>query len=150
MHGTKILAVGSLVATVGCAQSQTTVLPSYQLDNGRRLQDVVSVAADPSGGAPSVTALTTYDISGHTTHVVARNAGSSPGVGVAVASGLGAAAGGALAGVATAAILHELDDNGTTVNASYATAGNTATNGDAGDIDAVTAGNLGGGSSISN
>ena len=76
----------------GCADTQTRVLPAYALANGRVHQDVVTVAADGSGGAPVITSLTTYDVSSRRQSVViARESASAPGVGLAMASGLGGA-----------------------------------------------------------
>lgn len=128
------------LALAGCAETQTTVLPAYQLANGQVLQDVVSVAAHKSGGAPVVTALTTYDVTipGRTA-VLARESASAPGVGLEMASGLGSAALTSAAILGSAAILDDQANGDTVVNASYATSGNTATGGgDAGDIDALT------------
>ncbi|PHP28655.1 hypothetical protein [Limimaricola cinnabarinus] len=137
----RMLTAVALVLMTGCAEMRTTALPAYQLANGRVLQDVVTVAADGSGGAPVLTALTTYDVSdpGQTV-VIARESASSPGVGTAMASGLGGAALTSAAILGSAVILDEGNGGDTVVNASYATAGNTATGGgDAGDVDALTA-----------
>ncbi|EKE43274.1 hypothetical protein OCGS_2611 [Oceaniovalibus guishaninsula JLT2003] len=125
-----------------CAETGTTVLPPYQLANGRMLQDVVSVASDPSGGAPVITSLTTFDVgASEGVRVIARDTASSPGVGQSLAKGLGSAAISTAAIVVAAEVANNNDDRGTTVNASYATSGNTATGGgDAGDIDALTVG----------
>lgn len=136
----KMLMAPALLLATACAETATTALPAYQLANGRLLQDVVTVAADPSGGAPVLTALTTYDVSdpGQTV-VIARESASSPGVGSAMASGLGGAALTSAAILGSAVILDDGSSGDTVVNASYATAGNTATGGgDAGDIDALT------------
>ncbi|MCZ4260607.1 hypothetical protein O4G76_07100 [Limimaricola sp. G21655-S1] len=137
----KIATAVAFVLVTGCAETITTTLPAYQLANGRVLQDVVTVAADRSGGAPVLTAMTTYDVSdlGRTV-VIARETASSPGIGTAMASGLGGAALTSAAILGSAAILEDGDGGDTVVNASYATAGNTARGGgDAGDIDALTA-----------
>lgn len=137
----KMLTAVALVLVTGCAETKTTALPAYQLANGRVLQDVVTVAADGAGGAPVLTALTTYDVSdpGQTV-VIARESASAPGVGTAMASGLGGAALTSAAILGSAVILDEGSGGDTVVNASYATAGNTAMGGgDAGDIDALTA-----------
>lgn len=118
-----------------CAQSATTVLPTYTLANGQVLQDVVTTAADPSGGAPVMTALTTYDVTVQgQTAMIGRESASSLGPGLILAGAFGSAA--------VIAAVDALDDNGGSLvqNSTYATIGNTATGGgDAGDIDAVTA-----------
>lgn len=136
---------GALVAPAllaACAESGSRVLPPYQLANGQVLQDVVSVASDASGGAPVITALTTYDVNARgRTRVIARAQASAPGTGQIIAATAGRAVTTTAATVATAAILDEFDDDGgggTVVNATYSTSGNTTTNGDAGDIDAQT------------
>lgn len=136
----KMLSAAALVLVTACAETATTPLPAYRLANGRILQDVVTVAADPSGGAPVLTALTTYDVSDPgATVVIARESASAPGVGSAMASGLGGAALTSAAILGSAVILDGGNGGDTVVNASYATAGNTATGGgDAGDIDALT------------
>ena len=133
-------AAGLLTLSASCAETTTTALPAYQLANGRIVQDVVTVAADGSGGAPVITALTTYDVSEPgTTLVIARESASAPGVGLLLAS-TGAAAVTSAAVLGTALLLDEEDESATVVNASYATSGNSATGGgDAGDIDSVTA-----------
>ncbi|WP_147115148.1 hypothetical protein [Tateyamaria sp. syn59] len=150
----KVSTGASLVMVTACAETGTTALPAYQLANGRVLQDVVTVAGNQSGGAPVLTALTTYDVSepGRTV-VIARESASTPGVGTAMASGLGAAALTSAAILGSAVILNGENSGDTVVNASYATAGNTASDGgDAGDIDALTAavGDCGSGCSASN
>ena len=135
------------LAAAGCAETATRVLPPYQLANGRVLQDVVTVAADPSGGAPVVTSLTTFDVSrGGATRVVSQASASAPGTGLMVAKGLGSGA-----STLTAVLVADaIDDEGDTVNASYATSGNSATDGgNAGDIDAVT-GSVDGSGDITN
>lgn len=144
--------VAAAVLLGACASTETRVLPPYELANGRMLQDVVTVAADPAGGAPVITSLTTYDVNAtDRTVVVARESSSAPGAGLMLAAGLGSAAATSAAILGAAAILDDDDDgrDGDIVNASYSTSGNTATNGDAGDIDAVS-GVLDGRSSISN
>lgn len=138
----RIISAVGLVALAACAETRTTALPAYQLANGRVLQDVVTVAADQSGGAPVLTALTTYDVSDPgRTIVIARESASAPGAGLGMASGFGSAAITSAAILGSAAILDETGgDRETVVNASYATSGNTATGGgDAGDVDAITA-----------
>jgi hypothetical protein len=137
----KILPAAGLLALSACAETATTALPAYTLANGRTVQDVVTVATDGSGGAPVLTTLTTYDVSDPgETIVVARESASAPGLGLALASGFGGAAVKAAAILGAAAILDEDGEGDTVVNSSYATSGNTATDGgDAGDIDAVTA-----------
>ena len=120
-----------------CATPGTRVLPAYTLDNGAVLQDVVTIGGDPGGGAPSLTVVTTYDLSvPGTANVVSREHAAGAAIGPQVAKGLSLGlpiAGGAIG----AAALADGDDTRVT-NASYATSGNTATGGDAGDIDAVT------------
>lgn len=132
-------ALAAVVLLFGCAISQTRVLPPYALANGRVLQDVITVAADGSGRAPVITALTTYDVSKpRRAVVIARESAFAPGVGLEMASGLGSAAVTSAAILGAAAIVDDGDGNGdTVVNASYATSGNTTSNGDAGDIDAI-------------
>ena len=152
-------ALAAVLLLSGCASTQTRVLPAYALANGRVHQDVVTVAADGSGGAPVITSLTTYDVSSRRQSVViARESASAPGVGLAMASGLGGAVISSAAVLGAALILDEdgdgigdtvvntevVDENeegsgDTVVNASYATSGNTTTRGDAGDIDAISA-----------
>jgi hypothetical protein len=145
----RIVALVAPLALAACAQSNTQVLPPYQLANGQVLQDVVSVAADPSGGAPVITALTTYDVdAGGRTQVVTHAQSSAPGTGQALASGAGRVAAGVTAAVVTAAVIEEIDDDGgggTVGNSTFNTSGNTATRGDAGDIDAQTVVCLGAG-----
>lgn len=127
----------ALVAAFGlsaCAASNTQVLPAYQLANGQVLQDVVTIAADPSGGAPVITSVATYDLNSRAgARAVASASASGPGVGQTLAG----AGGRIVGGVATIAAAEALSDGGgNTVNSVIQTAGNTATNGDAGDIDA--------------
>ena len=113
------------------------MLPAYTLENGAVLQDVVSIGGDGSGGAPSLTVVTTYDLSRPgTATVVAREHAAGAAIGPQVAKGLSLGLPIA-AGAVGAAALADGDDTRIT-NASYATAGNSATGGDAGDIDAVT------------
>ena len=123
---------------VACATPGTTVLPAYTLDNGAVLQDVVTIGGDPGGGAPSLTVVTTYDLSvPGTATVVSREHAAGAAIGPQVAKGLSLGLPIA-AGAVGAAALADGDDTRVT-NTSYATAGNTATDGgDAGDIDAVT------------
>ncbi|WP_143042386.1 hypothetical protein [Citreimonas salinaria] len=136
-----------------CAESATTVLAPYQLANGRVLQDVVSVASDASGGAPVLTSLTTYDVSHAAgTVVIARESASAPGVGLAMADGLGSAAMTSAAILSASAIAAGECNGDTVVDARHGTDGNSATDGDAGDIDTITAvvGNCGSAGSASN
>ena len=113
------------------------MLPAYTLENGAVLQDVVSIGGDGSGGAPSLTVVTTYDLSRPgTATVVAREHAAGAAIGPQVAKGLSLGLPIA-AGAVGAAALADGDDTRIT-NASYATAGNSATGGDAGDSDAVT------------
>lgn len=134
----RAILIPAAFALGACAESGTKVMPPYQLANGQVLQDVVTVAADPTGGAPVVTAASTYDVS-HPgrTRMIARDSASAPGTGQILAGSMGRA----VATTATAVVLADaLDGPGdTNVNASYATSGNTAEGGgDAGDIDAQT------------
>ncbi|MEP7452692.1 hypothetical protein [Phyllobacterium sp. SB3] len=46
----------------GCASPQTTVLKPYTLSNGAVYQDVISVATNGKGTAPTITHLKTFDI----------------------------------------------------------------------------------------
>lgn len=55
-----ILAISGLSLLMGCAQPSSTVLPAYKLADGRVYQDVVSIGADGSGTAPTVTMVNTY------------------------------------------------------------------------------------------
>ena len=148
MRATAPLSLAGLMALTACAQSGSTIGDPYQLANGRVMQDVVTVAADPSGGAPVVTAVTTYDVSetGRTT-VIGRNSGSGPGLAQSITGAAVTAAG----IVGAAAVAAEASGCRSTVNASYNPRGNVATGGgDAGDIDAVTAGGCNDMLSISN
>jgi hypothetical protein len=141
MIPTRLAAPVVLLALAGCADSGTQVLPPYELANGRVLQDVVTVAADRSAGAPVITALTTYDVhAGGEARVVSHASASAPGTGQLIAAGLGQVGTGVTAAVIADAILDDDDDDGggTMVSSVYNTSGNTADGGDAGDIDAVT------------
>lgn len=60
-----ILAISGLSLLMGCAQPNTTVLPAYKLADGRVYQDVVSIGADGSGAAPTVTKVNTYALGAH-------------------------------------------------------------------------------------
>jgi hypothetical protein len=138
----RLWAALALVTLSACAAPGTQVLPPYQLANGQTMQDVVTVAADPSGGAPVITALTTYDVGRRgTTRVIARESASAPGPGQLIAAGAGQAV---IAGATVLAVDAITDGDGTevtggsgtTVNATFNTSGNSATDGgDAGDID---------------
>lgn len=138
---TVIYPLAGVMVLTACAETGTTTLPTYRLANGRVLQDVATVATDEAGGAPVLTVITTYDVSDPgKTVVIARESASAPGVGLALASGLGGAAVTSAAILGAAVILDDHNGGGDVVNASYATSGNTATGGgDAGDIDAITA-----------
>lgn len=132
----------ALLALSGCTKSSSTPGSPYELANGRVMQDVVTVAADPSGGAPVVTSVTTYDVSerGRTT-VIGSASGSGPGLAQAV---VGAAVS-SVGLVGAAAIAANANGCRSTVNASYVTNNNSAAGGgDVGDVDAVTAGGCNG------
>jgi hypothetical protein len=82
-----------------------------------------------------VTSLVTYDVARPgQARVVAHATASAPGTGQFIAAGLARAATGAAVAAALNGGLGA--GSGTTVNANLTTSGNTATNGDAGDIDA--------------
>ncbi len=131
-----MLCMGTTLA--GCATSGTRVLPSYTLENGARLQDVVTTAGDPNGAAPTVVAVTTYDITTPgVVAMVARDQATGKALGPAIAT---AVAGGVALGVPLIAAAAIRDADKTLVQStSYNTSGNVAYGGgDAGDIDAAT------------
>ncbi len=117
-----------------CTTPHTTVLPAYTLENGAVLQDVVTVGGDPDGGAPSLTTVTTYDLSEPgAVAVVSREHAAGAAIGPQVAKGLSLGVPIAVGAIAAG------DDETRITNTSYQTSGNVAYDGgDAGDIDAVT------------
>jgi hypothetical protein len=93
------------VTVAGCTTSRTHLLPSYVLDNGQRLQDVVTVAGDSTGDAPSLTVVKTYDVSSAgQTVLVSHDTASAPSVGTVIAGGIAGAIPHAAAAVGIAAI----------------------------------------------
>ncbi|TPN57458.1 MULTISPECIES: hypothetical protein [unclassified Mesorhizobium] len=98
-----ILALLAIVA--GCAVSGTQVLSPYQLADGTKLQDVVTIGADKSGAAPVVTHVKTFRIGGKGgATLVADGTGSGPGmstvvVGATVAGVTGGVTGGLIANI---------------------------------------------------
>lgn len=101
------------LAVAGCATtSKTEVLPSYTLDNGQRLQDVVTVASEEEGAAPVITVVKTFDVSHSDTVLVSHDSASQPGMGVVVAGALAGSVPTAAAIVGAAAI--EDDDGDST------------------------------------
>jgi hypothetical protein len=97
--------MGVAVAVAGCTTSRTHLLPSYVLDNGQRLQDVVTVAGDSTGDAPSLTVVKTYDVSSAgQTVLVSHDTASAPSVGTVIAGGVAGAIPHAAAAVGIAAI----------------------------------------------
>ena len=112
------------------------MLPPYTLANGSQLQDVVTVAGDPKGGAPSLTVVTTYDVSrkDYTTMLSREFAAGEP-IGPEIAKGLALGVPIAIGAIGAAAVRGE--DKSFVQQTSYTTKGNISYNGDAGDIDAA-------------
>jgi hypothetical protein len=92
---------------VACAKAETNVLKPYQLAEGTRFQDVVTIGADTSGTAPVVTHVKTFRLDGKKgAEVVADGVGSGPSLGTvatgaAIAGITGGVAGGLLIANAT-------------------------------------------------
>lgn len=134
----KLIPLVAACATMsaGCATTGTRVLAPYQLANGAQLQDVVTIAGDPGGGAASITAVSTYDVSRPGQAVlVARDHAAERAIGALVAGGFAAGIPIA-AGVVGAAAIRGADRK-LIQSTSYSTSGNISYGGDAGDIDAA-------------
>ena len=127
-----------LLLLAACATSETQVLPAYTLENGAMLQDVVTIGGDRQGGAPSLTAVTTYDIgTPGVAKVISREHAAGAAIGPQIAKGLSLGVPIAVGAVGAAAA-SDGDDTRVT-NTSYQTSGNVAYDGgNAGDIDAAT------------
>jgi len=101
----RIIIAACALAVVGCATSGTQVLPEYQLADGTRMQDVVTIASDESGTAPVVTHTKTFKFGRQGPEMVAQASGSTPGMtSVVVGSVVGGVVGGATAGVVSHAL----------------------------------------------
>lgn len=119
-----------------CATPGNEVLPPYRLANGAQLQDVVTIAGDRKGGAPSLTVVSTYDVTEPGTVVlVSREHGAGQPPGRALVQGLAFGIPVAIGAIASAAIRGA--DETLIQETNYSTQGNISYGGDAGDIDAA-------------
>lgn len=128
--------MATLFSLAACATPSSHVLPPYTLSNGAQLQDVVTIAGDPGGGAPSLTVLTTYDVSRRDyTVMLSREFAAGQPVGPEIGKGLALGVPIAIGAIGAAAIRGE--DKSFVQATSYTTQGNISYGGDAGDIDAA-------------
>lgn len=97
------LILAHAIALSGCATSGTQVLAPYQLADGTKLQDVVTIGADKTGTAPVVTHVQTFRLGGKNGGVlVSDGTGSGAGLntvitGAVVAGVTGGVTGGLIA-----------------------------------------------------
>lgn len=92
-----IACVATAALLVGCASSGTQVLAPYQLADGSKYQDVVTIGADKTGTAPVVTHVKTFKLGRKSGAVlIADGTGSAPGLGSVVT---GAVVAGVVGGV---------------------------------------------------
>lgn len=81
------------LSLAACASPQTTALEPVTLSNGQKVQGVVSIAAHPSGAAPAVTMLQSFDVSTPgTTVLLATESATSAGISTVLAGSLPGAA----------------------------------------------------------
>jgi hypothetical protein len=93
----KIACIMAGVLLAGCATSGTQVLAPYQLADGSKYQDVVTIGADKTGTAPVVTHVKTFKFGKKSGAVLVADAsGGAPGLGTVVT---GAIVAGAVGGV---------------------------------------------------
>ncbi len=127
---------GTALLSIGCATPANHVLSPYTLVNGAVLQDVVTIAGDPQGGAPSVTVVSTYDVTqADEVELVSREHGVGPPLGPAIARGLSLGVPIAIGAIGAAAARNQ--DETFIQETNYSTQGNISYGGDAGDIDAA-------------
>lgn len=97
----KLCFVALVVA--GCAASGTQVMAPYQLADGSRFQDVITIGADKSGSASVVTHVKTFRVSGRSSGTLVTEAtGTSPGLRTVAT---GAAVAGITSGLTAGAIV---------------------------------------------
>lgn len=111
----RIILLGVSFLVVGCAAPETKVLDPYQLADGSRYQDVVTIGADKSGSSPVVTDIKTFRLGNgrnRDSRLVSQATGSAP--------GMTAVVGGAIASVTatgiTAGLISYASRSKTTVN----------------------------------
>lgn len=103
-----LTALVTAFVVAGCARPETTVLKPYQLADGTRLQDVVTIGADTSGTAPVLTHVKTFRLGGKRgAEIVADGVGSGPSFATTAA---GAAISGVTGGVAGGLIANAVRD----------------------------------------
>lgn len=131
-----LLGAGASLICTACATPSNEVLTPYRLSNGAELQDVVTIAGDRKGGAPSLTVITTYDVTQPNQVVlVSREYGAGQPIGHALAQGLSFGVPIAAGAIAASAVRRSGDTLIQETN--YSTQGNVSYGGDAGDIDAA-------------
>ncbi|MGS1096184.1 hypothetical protein ACVCNR_16550 [Aquamicrobium terrae] len=111
----RIVLFGVCSLAVGCAAPETKVLDPYQLADGSRYQDVVTIGADKSGASPVVTDIKTFRLGNgknRDSRLVSQATGSSPGMTAVVG---GAIANGTATGI-TAGLISYASRSKTTVN----------------------------------
>lgn len=92
------------IGLVACATSETKVLEPYQLADGSRYQDVVTIGADSKGSAPVVTDVKTFRLKqgkAGPSGLVSQATGTGAGMTTVVT---GAVAAGAVSGITAGAI----------------------------------------------
>lgn len=111
----RIVLFGVCSLAAGCAAPETKVLDPYQLADGSRYQDVVTIGADKSGASPVVTDIKTFRLGNgknRDSRLVSQATGSSPGMTAVVG---GAIANGTATGI-TAGLISYASRSRTTVN----------------------------------
>jgi len=111
----RIVLFGVCSLAAGCAAPETKVLDPYQLADGSRYQDVVTIGADKSGASPVVTDIKTFRLGNgknRDSRLVSQATGSSPGMTAVVG---GAIANGTATGI-TAGLISYASRSKTTVN----------------------------------